>query len=242
MPGNQHDGGFANLVQVPARGLCPVPALPPGLDLWQLGVGADAGTTAYQALRRVHARPGEVCLIVGVGGVGGFLGELAVAGGAVAVALDVDPARLERAASHGSRLVRDVRDADPKALRKDLARELLRVGVASEGWHVFECSGTQAGQALAYGLLNRGATLSVVGYAPGKIEISLSNLMALDAKAFGNWGCDPEHFGAVLDLVVRGKVDLQSAVARFPLSKAPEVLAAAHRGQLARRPVLVPDA
>ena len=34
-----------------------------------------------------------------------------------------------------------------------------------------------------------------------KVEVRLSNLMAFDARALGNWGCPPEYYPAALDLV-----------------------------------------
>ncbi|MBI5516977.1 MAG: 6-hydroxycyclohex-1-ene-1-carbonyl-CoA dehydrogenase [Deltaproteobacteria bacterium] len=242
MPGNHHDGGFATHVNVPARWLCPVPALPDGVEPWQLSVVADALTTPWQALQRARVAAGDVCVVVGVGGVGGFLAELARSLGAHPVALDVDPTRLARMEALGVPLALDTRDRDPKALRKELAGALSARGLDPDGWHVFECSGSPAGQRLAFGLLNRGATLSVVGFTPEPSPFTLSNLMALDAEAYGNWGCDPGLYPDVVARVLAGAVDLPGAVARFPLSDAPAVLSAVHRRELGRRAVLVPHA
>src|SRR5207247_14992 len=92
-------GGFASHVVVPARGLCRVGRAEleaAGLELWQLAVVADAVSTAYQAVARSGLGPGEVAIFVGAGGVGGFGVQIASALGAEAVAIDVDPARLER--------------------------------------------------------------------------------------------------------------------------------------------------
>jgi hypothetical protein len=48
-------------------------------------------------------------------------------------------------------------------------------------------SGTAAGQELAWTLLASSATLGVIGFTMDKPDIRLSNLMALDATAFGSW-------------------------------------------------------
>jgi 6-hydroxycyclohex-1-ene-1-carbonyl-CoA dehydrogenase len=216
--------------------------LPEGIEPWHLAVVADALSTPWQALVRARVEPGEVCVVVGTGGVGGFLVELCRALGAVPVALDVDPARLSRMERVGALLALDARDREPKALRKELSSALAARGMEPEGWHVFECSGSPAGQRLAFGLLTRGATLSVVGFTPEPSVFSLSNLMALDAEAYGNWGCDPALYPAVVARVLAGAVDLPGAVQRFPLSDAPAVLSAVHRRELGRRAVLVPDA
>jgi 6-hydroxycyclohex-1-ene-1-carbonyl-CoA dehydrogenase len=242
MPGNHHDGGFATHVQVPGRWLCEVPPLPPGRELWQLAAVADAVTTPLQAARRARLGAGEVAVVVGAGGVGGFLVEIAVALGAPALALDVVPERLERAAARGALAAVDATGHEPRTLKQELSRRLAARGLDAEGWHVFECSGTPAGQTLAFGLLTRGATLSVVGFSPEALPLKLSNLMALDAEAYGNWGCDPALYPDALSLVLDGKVDVAGAVEAFPLSDAPAVLEAAERHAVRRRAVLVPHA
>ena len=114
------------------------------------------------------------------------------------------------------------------------------LAVADAGWHVFECSGAPAGQLLAFSLLTRGGKLSIVGFTPEVVPLRLSNLMALDAEAYGNWGADPALYPEALRLVLDGRVDVAAAVVRYPLRQAPEVLAAAHRHELDHRPVLVP--
>lgn len=235
MPGNHHDGGFASHVQVPARFLCPVPEV---AEPWRLAAIADAVTTPLQAVRRTGLGAGDLAIVVGVGGVGGFLVEIAAALGARVVAIDVSQARLVRALAHGAALGLDAATLEHKTARKEIARQ-LGDGPA-DGWHVFECSGAPAGQALAFSLLTRGGKLAIIGFTPEPVTVRLSNLMALDAEAYGNWGADPALYGEALRLVLDGRVDVASAVHRYPLRAAPDVLAAAHRHQLDHRPVLVP--
>ncbi|MCC6994656.1 MAG: 6-hydroxycyclohex-1-ene-1-carbonyl-CoA dehydrogenase [Deltaproteobacteria bacterium] len=241
MPGNHHDGGFASHVEVPARYLCDVPALPAHIPPWQLAVIADAVTTPLQALRRAHVAAGEPVVIVGAGGVGGFAVALAHALGAVPAALDIDPRRLEAATRRGALATFDA-SHPPRELRSKLAAAFKARNLPSEGWHILECSGSPAGQALAFGLLTRGATLSIVGFTAKPVELRLSNLMAFDAEAYGNWGADPLIYPEALALVLDGKVELASAVQRFPLSDAPSVLAAVQRHEVEGRAVLVPNA
>jgi 6-hydroxycyclohex-1-ene-1-carbonyl-CoA dehydrogenase len=238
MPGNHHDGGFATHVQVPSRWLCPVPDV---AEPWRLAAIADAVTTPLQAVRRTQLAAGDVAIVVGAGGVGGFLVEIAAALGAIPVALDLAPERLARAAAHGAALTADVRELDARGARKALAQR-LGPSAPDAGWHVFECSGTPAGQQLAFSLLTRGGKLAIVGFTPEVVPLRLSNLMALDAEAYGNWGADPALYPEAVRLCLEGKVDLASAVKKYPLREAPEVLAAAHRHELDHRPVLVPHA
>ena len=80
----------------------------------------------------------------------------------------------------------------------------------------------------------------MVGFTAKKLELRLSNLMALDATAQGNWGCDPARYPEALQLVIDGKVKLQPYIEHYPLKEAPEVLQAVAAHSLKRRPVLVP--
>jgi 6-hydroxycyclohex-1-ene-1-carbonyl-CoA dehydrogenase len=245
MPGNDIHGGFATHVVVPARGLCPVDEerlASVGLGLADVAVVADAVTTPYQAVRRAEVAPGTLAVVIGVGGVGGYAVQIAAARGATVVAVDVDRGKLDAIASHGAALVLDAREMDGRALKaaiQNLARERA---LPQTEWTIFECSGTAAGQQTAWGLLVHGATLCVVGFTMEKVEIRLSNLMAFDARALGNWGCVPDLYPEALDLVLDRKIAVAPFVERFPLDEVNDVLAAVHAHKLRRRAVLVPAA
>lgn len=85
----------------------------------------------------------------------------------------------------------NVRDCEMRAVRKELHGLARDSGVESLRHRIFECSGTAAGQTLAYGLLAQAATLVQVGYTREQVQIRLSNLMAFDATVHGTWGCPP---------------------------------------------------
>ena len=240
-PGNDVHGGFATHLRVPARGLCPVP---PGVGddgLTALAVVADAVSTPYQAILRSGLGPEDLAVFVGIGGVGGFGVQLAAAHGAPVVALDVDPARRERIGAPGADLRLDARALEFKALRKQVRSFAEQRGVPTWRWKIFETSGTDAGQATAFGLLGHGGYLSVVGFTRRKVELRLSNLMAFDATAQGNWGCLPEHYPAIVDLVLSGKVALEPFVERRPLASINETFSELHSRGCSRRVILVPE-
>ena len=242
MPGNDGDGGFATHVRVPARGLCPVPEkLPPGIALDLLSVVADAVTTPYEAIRRSGLGADDVAVFVGVGGVGGFGVQIAAALGAAVIAIDVDQAKLDVAAQHGASLTLDAGSGNEKELKSAVRSFVKQSGRSGIGLKIFETSGTPAGQTMAFGLLDYGAYLAVVGFTPKKVEIRLSNLMAFDATARGNWGCPPEQYPAALALVLEGKVVLGPYVERHSLDEAPDLLQAVARHEIRKRVILVPD-
>jgi 6-hydroxycyclohex-1-ene-1-carbonyl-CoA dehydrogenase len=243
MPGNDIHGGFASHITVPARGLCPVDEkrlAAAGLALADLAVVADAVTTPYQAVVRAEVKPGSFAIVVGVGGVGGYAVQIAAAFGATVAAIDVDPAKLAAISGHGARLTLNARELDARGLKQALQLFAREHGLAQTEWIIFECSGTAAGQLTAFGLLTHGATLCVVGFTMDKVEVRLSNLMAFDARALGNWGCVPELYPAALDLVLDRRVAVAPFVARMPLDDINDIFAAAHAHKLTQRAILVP--
>jgi 6-hydroxycyclohex-1-ene-1-carbonyl-CoA dehydrogenase len=247
-PGNDVHGGFASHLRVPARGLCPVPDLasrsrnPPGVDLAALSVVADAVTTPYQAILRSGLADGDLAVFVGAGGVGGFGVQIASALRAAVVAIDVHQERLELLASHGASLTLRPDLVELKELRRRVRDFAAARRIPSWRWRIFETSGTPGGQSTAFALLGPGSHLSVVGFTLEKVEIRLSNLMALDATAQGNWGCLPEHYPAALDLVLSGKVVLSPFVERRPLSSINETFADLRARRTSKRVILVPEA
>jgi 6-hydroxycyclohex-1-ene-1-carbonyl-CoA dehydrogenase len=238
MPGNDIEGGFASHILVPARHLVPVGTLPPSLALEELSVVADAVTTPYQALTRAGVAPGDLVVVIGVGGIGTFAVQIAKALGAEVAAIDISDARREAAAQLGARWTFDPAAVDARAIKKQLLSE---AGVPTIRWRVMEMSGTARGQELAWTLLPPAGTLGVIGFTMEKPDIRLSNLMALDATAFGSWGCSPALYPAAINLVLKGAVRVRPFVRTYPLLDGAEVLeAAAHHRTDGRRPVLVP--
>lgn len=243
MPGNDIQGGFASHIVVPTRGLCAVDEARLGaaaLTLAEVSIVADALTTPYQAVRRAGVAPGSLAVVVGAGGVGGYCVQVAHAMGAQVVAIDVDADKLAAIGAHGAALTLDARTHDARSLKAAVAAFAKAQGLRGTEWRIFECSGSAAGQATAFGLLVHGATLSVVGFTMDKVELRLSNLMAFDARALGNWGCPPEHYPAALDLVLDGKVALKPFVELHPLADINRVFAAVHRREIKKRAVLTP--
>jgi 6-hydroxycyclohex-1-ene-1-carbonyl-CoA dehydrogenase len=243
MPGNDIEGGFASHIVVPAQGLCPVDEArlaKAGLSLAEVSVVADALTTPYQAVVRAGVGPGALAIVVGAGGVGGYCVQVASASGAKVVAIDVDADKLATIGRHGAALTLNARELDAKALKTAVGEFARQNHLPATEWIIFECSGTAAGQLTAYGLLVHGATLSVVGFTMDKVEVRLSNLMAFDARAIGNWGCPPELYPAALDLVLAGRVQLKPFVETHPLADINRVFEAVHHRDIKRRAVLVP--
>ena len=241
MPGNDLDGGFAEWLVVPGRGICVVDERGP-YSLADLAVVADAVTTPYQAVVRSGLAPGGLAIVVGAGGVGGYAVQIAAALGARVVAIDVDAAKLAAIAPHGAAMTLDARAIDFKTMKKQIAAQAKSWGCPPHGWVILECSGSTAGQETAFGLLGTAATLMIVGFTLGKVELRLSNLMAFDATVQGTWGCRAELYPDALRLVSRGRITLQPFIERHPLAEGPRVLEQVANHVLDRRAILVPGA
>ncbi len=243
MPGNDIQGGFASHIRVPAKGLCRVDETrlaAAGLELSDISVVADALTTPYQAVSRAGVTPESLAIVVGAGGVGGYCAQVAGAFGAKVVAIDVDEAKLAALQGQGADLTLNARELDHKSLKAAVGGFAKAQNLPLTEWFVFECSGSAAGQLTAFGLLVPGATLSVVGFTLDKVEVRLSNLMAFDARAIGNWGCPPELYPPALDLVLDGKVQVRPFIESHPLDDINHVFHAVHQREIKRRAVLIP--
>ena len=244
MPGNDIQGGFASHITVPVQGLCPVDEqklAAAGLELADISVVADAVTTPYQAVVQSEVQPGDLAIVIGIGGVGWYAVQVAKAFGATVVAIDVDQVKLDNMANYGAGLTINSREVQGKDLKKAILAFAKEKGLPQTCWKIFECSGTVPGQETAFGLLTFGATLSVVGFTMNKIELRLSNLMAFHARALGNWGCLTELYPAALDLVLDQKIALAPFIEKHPLDNITQVFTDAHEHKLTRRAILVPN-
>jgi 6-hydroxycyclohex-1-ene-1-carbonyl-CoA dehydrogenase len=243
MPGNDIHGGFATHIIVPARGLCEVDEArlaATGIDLADLSVIADAVTTPYQAVVQAGVSAGDLVVVNGVGGVGGYAAQIAAVMGGTVVAIDVNDDKLSAVASQGAALTLNARQMNQRDIKGAIQAFAKQRGLRQSEWIIFECSGTKVGQETAFSLLNHGATLAVVGFTMDKVEIRLSNLMAFHARAIGNWGCPPELYPKALEFVLNGRVKVTPFVEKHPLDEINQVFAAVHSGALKRRAVLVP--
>jgi len=242
MPGNDFDGGFASHIKVPARYLCPVPdQLLKTYSLEQLSVIADAISTPYQVIQKSELESGDFAIVIGVGGVGIYTALIAGIFGAKVLALDIDNEKLEIAKNNGVDAVLNIKGMDIRAI-KEKVREIAKgLGVSRYGWKIFEVSGTKPGQELGFNLITFTSTLSIVGFTLEKTEVRLSNLMAFDAKLIGTWGCKPELYPEVVDLIASGKLKIDDFIETFPMSKINEVFRNTLNHAYRKRSVMVPD-
>ncbi|MCX7704199.1 MAG: 6-hydroxycyclohex-1-ene-1-carbonyl-CoA dehydrogenase [Planctomycetota bacterium] len=244
MPGNSLDiyGGFSSHIVVPSEDLCEVKNRGK-TPLSHLAVVADAVTTPYQAAKRADLKEGDRVIVIGLGGVGSYMAQIAKALGAgVVVGVERKEERLNKALQYGVDFGIYSQDKDIKAIRDEFRNICKQKDLPHNwGWKIFECSGTKIGQEIALDLLSFVGKLIIIGFTMEKVEYSISRLMAFDAEMIGTWGCLPKYYPEALKLVLESKVQIEPFVETRPMSRIVETFEEAHSGRLTKRIVLEPD-
>jgi D-arabinose 1-dehydrogenase-like Zn-dependent alcohol dehydrogenase len=100
MLGKHCDGGYAEYIAVPARGVVP---LPDEIPFEHGAVLMCSSVTSFHALRKARLQPGETVAVFGVGGLGMSAIQLARALGALDVyAVDINNDRLKLTEKYGA--------------------------------------------------------------------------------------------------------------------------------------------
>jgi NAD+-dependent secondary alcohol dehydrogenase Adh1 len=222
------DGGFADYVRVPERSLVPLPA---GVEPAAVAPHADAGLTAYHAVKRVAqlATPGTTAVVIGVGGVGHIALQLIRELGASAtIAIDTDSRRRALAAELGANEVLD----GPGSV--DAVRELTGGRGADL---VFDFVATDQSHADALAMLARGGTYSIIGFG-GMVTVPSAAMVGgeqtIKANLVGTW----LDLWEVMQLHGTGRLVLKTE--SHPLDAVNDVLAKLREGEITGRAVLIP--
>jgi propanol-preferring alcohol dehydrogenase len=222
-----HHGGYAQYLKVPARQLVTVPE---GLAWTDAAVLCDAGLTAYHAIGRARLGPGETVVVIGVGGVGSFVVQLARQEAARVIAVEQTPAKVEHAQRMGA-------DHVLASGGQDVAAEVRHL---TEGWGadcVFDVVGTRATLAAGIDCLASGGRLVVVGYTPEEYPLSGKRVAQGELTIVGTRGGCKHDLRAVAWLAAHG--GLHSVVSDVrPFEQVNEALALLRAGRVLGRLVL----
>jgi NAD+-dependent secondary alcohol dehydrogenase Adh1 len=221
------DGGFADYVLVNERSLL---RLPDGVEPAAVAPHADAGLTAYHAVRRLAhlSVPGTTAVVIGVGGVGHIaLQLLHQLGASSTIAVETDARRRALATELGAGEVLD------GAGSVDAVRELTGRGADL----VFDFVGTDQSHADSIAMLARGGTYSVIGYG-GTVSAPSGPLVGNEHAVIGNLVGSWIDLYELMQLHAAGKLVLKTET--HPLDSVNEVLAKLRAGEVTGRAVLVP--
>jgi len=231
--GYGRDGGLAAFVLVddPARHLLPLGTLDP----FVAGPLTDAGATSHHAVARIarRVRGDGAVVVLGVGGLGGFVVQLAsVLTDALVVAVDPVEARRRAACGFGAAVVLDGVGPDTdEALRTAIGETAVDA--------VVDLVGSDETIAFAASSLAPGGSLAVVGAAGGKLRRPVYGGLPRDAELWTFQGSDLVDARAVVELAAAGR--LRVDVDPYPLSRVDEAYAAMEAGTLTGRAVVHPD-
>jgi alcohol dehydrogenase, propanol-preferring len=232
MFGNNIDGGFAEFVVAPAKD---VYALPCEVPLVEAAIIADAITTPFHAVvRRGQVAPGDWVLVVGCGGVGLNVVQIAAALGGRVIAVDPAAGKLEWATRLGA-----VATIDPAATpRAD--KEVRRLTGGAGVDVAFEAVGKSAAQEMAFGCVRTGGRLVLVGYSTEAMTLNAGRVMYREMSVIGSLGCRPVDYPRVIELARQGRIKVAELVThRFPLERINDALDTLRSGA-AIRAVVVP--
>lgn len=223
------DGGYADFVTVPARNAVPLPASIADVDAAPIGCGV---TTAVHASKLARLALGEWAVVLGIGGVGLGLVQLARAAGARVIAVSRTRAKLERALALGAEAAVNASDGG--------VAERIRATTGGTGADVvFECVGTAETMAAASAALGRRGRLVFIGYSTDAFTVHPIQLVVFEQQVMGSVGATLQDLVESVDLVARGVV--RTVVDRtLPLEQFQDGLDALARGELIGRAVLTP--
>lgn len=231
MLGNNVDGGYAEYIAVAAKDVFP---LPPEIPLVDAAIIADALTTPFHAVvNRGRVRPGDMVVVIGCGGVGLNVVQIAAALGARVVGVDTAPAKRDWARRLGAQAALDPA-AEPRLERA--LRDLTGGGADV----VFEVVGRPETQELAVSAARTGGRVVLVGYSPDAMLLNSGRVMFREMDVVGSLGCRPVDYPRVIELVRQGRIHMSDLVTnRYPLEDIDKAFDALRSGN-AIRSVVVP--
>jgi len=203
MLGYHRDGGYAEYIVLPARGVF---VLPDEIPFEQGAIMMCSSATCFHALRKGRLKAGETVALYGVGGLGMSALQLARAFGALDVyAVDINPHKLAMAEKVGAIPV-NATQSDPVAAIKrltggrgvDVALELIGLPLTMQQ---AVASLAKLGRAVIVGVT--GETFEVAPY---------TQLIPTEAEIIGSSDHLAQELPGLIELARRGVLDLSGVV------------------------------
>jgi D-arabinose 1-dehydrogenase-like Zn-dependent alcohol dehydrogenase len=221
-------GGFAEYVVTGERAVIPLQA---GADLVELAAYADAGITAYHAIKRLapHVEPDGTVVAIGVGGVGHFgVQLLRRMTSCTVISLDSDPGRAHLARELGAQY----------AFSGSMKSMLASVAEATDGGAdaVIDFAGIGPGEISLLDFVRKGGAISLVG-ANGALSIDTVRALVQEVTIIANL---VGTYIELKELVGFQGSGLRSLHTRYALGEAEGAIEDLRRGRVVGRAVLVP--
>jgi len=226
----QTPGGFSEIFRTSERSII---KLPNGTNPAPLAPLADAGLTAYHAVRRAipDLPPDGTAVVVGIGGIGYFVLQLLrVFSPANIVGVDVSEEKIRL----GQRLGADATlESGP-----DLVDDVLKLTDGAGADLVMDCVGVEPIPSQALDMLRRGGTYSVLGADKGEACCGTVALTGRELTLRGNLVGTLGELSELVQIVIRNRLALTQTF--YPLQRAAEAVEDLRNGHVEGRAVIVP--
>ena len=230
-PGLNVDGGMADYLLTNARA---VVKLDPSLQPKDIAALADAGLTAYHAVRKAAPLlfPGSHALVIGAGGLGHIgIQALAAITGAEITVIDRSEKALELAKSIGADHT-VLSTGDDEALVAQIA------DITSGGADVvFDYVGEEGTELLTPRLMRNRGSQYVIGYG-GAVNIPTIEVISREINIIGNLVGTYTDLVELMVLTAQGKVTLHTQ--EYALADALTAIDDLNHGRLIGRGILIP--
>ncbi len=238
-PGFTDPGSFAERVVVHAAGTNLV-ALPEGLDpRTAAGLGCRVATAHRAVAARARVGPGETVVVLGCGGVGLAAVAVARSRGARVCAVDVDPRARARASEQGADIALDGALPEPRLVE---AVNAWAGGGADVSIDALGSPQTCRAGILSLGPRGRHVQVGLLPPAAGHADVPMERVIGRELDVLGSHGMAASDYPALLDDVVRGRLDLPGLLAPGePLGLAEAGAALAAMGTTASRGIVLVD-
>ncbi len=209
MFGNNVDGAYAEYLVAPAKDTF---HLPDEIPLNEGSIIADAVSTPFHAVKnRANVSPGDTVVVLGCGGVGINVVQVASAVGGSVIAVDISNEKLQWAKDFGADVTINAQEDEnwPKTVRK------LTGGGADVA---IEAIGNPVTIETAFKALRTGGRLVVLGFTSKDIALNAGRIMYREMEIVGSLGCRPVDYPKLIELCRLGKIKIKELVtARFAL-------------------------
>jgi NAD+-dependent secondary alcohol dehydrogenase Adh1 len=227
-PGIDTDGGMAEYIKTSARSAV---KLAPGIQPADVAALADAGLTAYHAVKKALPllHPGSTCVVMGAGGLGHIgIQCLRAMSATRIVVLDSNPGALALTRDWG---------ADETVLvdggHVDRVLELTRGGAEV----VLDFVGERGAERDSWVMTRRAGSHYVIGYG-GTVEVPAIDIISTERNIVGNLVGSYNDLVELMALNASGKVVMHTST--YPLEAVNDAMDDLDAGRLRGRGILVP--
>jgi len=229
-PGLSRDGGFADLMKTNARA---VVKLDPILEPKDIAALADAGLTAYHAVRKAVPMlyPGTRAVVIGAGGLG-HIGIQCLKALTPAEVIVTDPSEEALA------LARDWGADQTVKVEEGYVDTVLEMTDGQGAEVVFDYVGERGAEEDAWKMTRQAGYHFVIGYG-GTINVPAIDVISTERHITGNLVGTYNDLAELMNLTARGLVTLHTST--YPLDAVNDAIQDLNAGKLQGRGILIPE-